>query len=73
LWTGLKALGHGIQATLVYFFSTLYWIVYYIIYGIVWVALYVPKRVGRIIMYIAGGIAQAFRELWVWISPKSMA
>jgi hypothetical protein len=73
LWIGLKALGKGIHATLACFFGALYWCIYYIIYGLGWVCLYVPKRIGRIIAQIAGGIGQAFKEMWVWISPKSMA
>lgn len=73
LWNGLKSLGRGIQTTLVCFFGGIYWCVYYIIYGLGWVCLYVPKRIGRIIAQIAGGIGQAFKEVWVWISPKSMA
>lgn len=72
LWKGLQALGRGIHATLASLFGCLYWAVYYIILGLAYVACYVPKRIGRIIIHIAGAIAQAHRELWVWISPKSM-
>jgi len=73
LWSALKALGRGIEKTLIAFFGYLYWIVYYIIYGLIWVVMFVPKRLGEILGSIAGGIAKAFRELWIWISPKSMA
>jgi len=72
LWRGLKALGRGIHATLVAFFGALYWCIYYIMWGLWWVCTFVPKRIGRIIMQIAGGIGKAFKELWVFISPKTM-
>jgi hypothetical protein len=72
LWKGLKALGRGIHATLAGFFGCMYWIVYYIIFALIYVACFVPRRIGKIIAYIAGGIAQALKELWVWVSPKSM-
>ena len=73
LWGGIKALGEGLHTTLVCLFGGLYWCVYYLIYALGWVFLYVPKRVCRIVLQVLGGIAQAFKEVWVWISPKSMA
>ena len=73
LWNGLEALAHGIHATLVNFFGILYWIVYCILYVLGFLVTYVPAKIGRIIGYVGGGIAQELRELWVWISPKSMA
>lgn len=72
VWTGLKALGRGIEQTLEWLFGAGYWIVYWIIYALLYIILYVPKRIGRILGSVAGGIAKAFRELWLWISPKSM-
>jgi hypothetical protein len=73
LWTGMKAVVHGIHVTLDAFFGVIYWIVYYIIYALVYIVTYVPKKVGVICMNIAGGIGKAFKELWTFISPKSMA
>jgi hypothetical protein len=73
VWSGLKALGHGIQATLEGLFGVLYWIVYGIIWLLLYIVLYVPKRIGIILVNIAGGIGKAFKEVWTWISPKSMA
>lgn len=73
IWSGLKAGVHGIHVTLVGFFGVLYWIVYYIGYALLYIVTYVPKKVGIICMNIAGGIAKAFRELWTFIYPKSMA
>jgi hypothetical protein len=73
LWVGLKALGRGIQVTLVNFFGIIYWIVAFVIEALVWVVLYVPKKVGSIVKSIAGAVVHTFRELWLWISPKSMA
>ena len=73
LWQALLALGRGIHVTLVSFFGGLYWCVYYIIYGLQWVCMYVPKRVGMIILQIAAGIQRAFTELFIWLFPKTMA
>jgi hypothetical protein len=73
LWDGIKALGRGIHATLLAFFGTVYWVGFWIMYGIGWVVTFVPRRVWEIIVSIGGGIATAFKEVWIWISPKSMA
>jgi hypothetical protein len=72
LWNGLQSVGRGIEKTLEFLFGAAYWVGYFIVYVILYLILYVPKRIGRIIGSIAGGIATAFRELWLWISPKSM-
>jgi hypothetical protein len=69
----LKALGNGIHATLEGLFGVLYWIVYGIIWLVLYIVLYVPKKIGVILVNIAGGIGKAFREVWTWIYPKSMA
>jgi hypothetical protein len=68
----LKAIGKGIENTFVAFFGSLYWVVYYIIYAIGWIITYVPRKIGEILLSIGGGIAKVFKELWVYISPKSM-
>ena len=73
LWKGVKALARGIHITLAKFFGVIYWTGYYIMYGLGWIALYVPKRIWRIVASVVGGIEKAFKELWVWISPKAMA
>ena len=71
-WQGLKVLWHGIDVTLEGVFGCLYWVGYCIIWLLMFIVLYVPKRIWGIIASIAGGIARAFHELWVFISPKSM-
>jgi hypothetical protein len=72
LWSVVKALGRGAEATLIWLFGNLYWIAYWICYALQWVVLYVPKKLAWIVVSVAGGIRKAFTELWVWISPKSM-
>jgi hypothetical protein len=73
LWRGLKAVGRGIERTLAFLFGTLYWVVKWILWAVQWLVLYVPKKLAWILASIAGGIGKAFTELWVWISPKTMA
>jgi hypothetical protein len=73
LWKGLIAIGKGVHVTLVSFFGGLYWCVFWLVYGIQWVCLYVPKKIGTIILQIAGGIQKAFTELFLWFYPKTMA
>lgn len=73
LWQGLVAVGKGIHITLASLFGGLYWCVYWIAFGIQWVCLYVPKKIGTIILQIVGGIQKAFTELFLWFYPKAMA
>ena len=68
LWRGLKDLCLGIHTTLVKFFGDMYWVIYWLIC----VTMFVPAGIVGIIGNIAGGVANAFTELWVWISPKAV-
>ena len=62
----------GIHKVLSKTFGILYWIGYYTVYALGWVATYVPLELWKIVKSIGGGIGKAFKEVWVWISPKSM-
>jgi hypothetical protein len=72
IWEGIKSLGRGAEYLLLLIFGSLYELVRFIVWCLTWIVLYLPKKIWGILGSVFGGIAKAFHELWVFISPKSM-
>src|ERR1700744_3616995 len=44
LWSVAKAVGRGVEMTLIWMFGNVYWAAYWICYALQWLVLYVPKK-----------------------------